>query len=119
MESPVYECCNLSFSYGTTSVLKNISFCVREGEHVALVGPNGSGKTTLLRCLLGILPTPKGEILFRGKTLSSPREQAREVGYVPQGVHVTFDYCVQDLLEVSRYACLSPLSSLGIEDRKG
>ncbi len=118
MGSSVFECSNLSFAYGHTPILEDVSFALQEGEHVSLVGPNGAGKTTLLRCLLGILSPQRGRILYRGELLSDPRKQAQEVGYVPQGIHVPFDFRVQDLLEVSRYACLSPLSSLSQEDRR-
>ena len=45
----------LGFSYGKREVLKDVSFSVRAGEFVGILGPNGSGKTTLLNCVSGAL----------------------------------------------------------------
>jgi lipopolysaccharide transport system ATP-binding protein len=47
--------------------LDNISFELRKGEALGLIGPNGSGKTTLLRMLAGIFPPDKGEIMVKGR----------------------------------------------------
>ncbi|MFY9269059.1 MAG: ABC transporter ATP-binding protein [Candidatus Manganitrophaceae bacterium] len=52
-------------------VLKEISFMVREGEFIALVGPSGSGKSTLLRILNGLIPPTEGKVLYRGSELRS------------------------------------------------
>lgn len=52
-------------------VLREISFSVREGEFVALVGPSGSGKSTLLRIINGLIPPTEGRILYQGRELRS------------------------------------------------
>ncbi|MBI3805516.1 MAG: ABC transporter ATP-binding protein [Nitrospirae bacterium] len=52
-------------------VLKEISFCIREGEFIALVGPSGSGKSTLLRILNGLIPPTEGRVLYEGRALGS------------------------------------------------
>ena len=55
--------------FGDTSVLKDISFSLEEGQALSIIGSSGSGKTTLLRCL-NFLETPdQGVISVRGKTL--------------------------------------------------
>src|SRR5262249_7165043 len=46
--------------YGANTVLDGVSFDVREGEILGLIGPNGSGKTTLFECLSGLLPADAG-----------------------------------------------------------
>lgn len=62
---------NVSFTYPRTErhVLKGISFRVRSGEKIAIVGKNGSGKTTLIHLLMGLYAPTEGEILVNGKTL--------------------------------------------------
>ncbi|TJY42666.1 ABC transporter ATP-binding protein [Cohnella pontilimi] len=58
----------LSFSYGQgkTPVLENVSFEIKPGEKVAIVGANGSGKTTLIKCLIGLYPVSYGSIYING-----------------------------------------------------
>lgn len=58
----VLEVSNVSFSYGSKMVIKNISFSVKRGEKIAIFGENGSGKSTLVKLLLGLLIPDKGEI---------------------------------------------------------
>src|SRR3989338_2095048 len=62
--------------YGKVECLKGISLAIREGEIVALLGANGAGKTTVLKTVSGLIRPAAGEILFRGKSISSltPRE---------------------------------------------
>ena len=53
--------------------LINVSFSVRRGEAVALVGPNGCGKSTALRVLCGLTFPDKGEVQFDGRPSMQPR----------------------------------------------
>jgi len=71
---PILEVKNLKKKFGDTSVLKDVSFSLEQGQVLAIIGSSGSGKTTLLRCL-NFLETPdSGEILVRGKQLLSQSE---------------------------------------------
>lgn len=64
---------HLKKSFGKNVVLKDISFEVKEGDIVAIVGPSGSGKSTLLRCLNMIEKPTGGKIIFEGKDLLSKK----------------------------------------------
>ena len=57
---------NLLKTYGSTTVLHEISFEVNEGEVFGLLGPNGAGKTTTLECIEGIRKADSGSILVAG-----------------------------------------------------
>ena len=62
---------NIKKGFGSTDVLKGVSFSLEKGQVVTIIGSSGSGKTTLLRCL-NFLETPdEGEILINGKVLTT------------------------------------------------
>lgn len=73
----------VSFRYGATSVLENVTFTIEPGASTCVIGPNGGGKTTLLRLALGLLEPGKGDIQIFGK---APAEGSRRIGYVPQAM---------------------------------
>ncbi len=54
----------------STTVLQDISFDVREGEFVSIVGKSGAGKTTLIKMILGLETPTSGEVFFRGQNIS-------------------------------------------------
>jgi len=60
---------NVSYSYGSTPLLKNISMTVREGETLALVGSTGCGKSTLLSLLVRFLSPDEGSVLLNGENI--------------------------------------------------
>lgn len=71
MEAPSEVICvsNLSKSFGGLPVLRDISFAVRRGEVVSVIGPSGSGKSTLLRCVTGLETADGGTIQVDGEDL--------------------------------------------------
>jgi ATP-binding cassette, subfamily B, bacterial MsbA len=77
----------VGFAYGGgDGVLEEVSFDVRPGEHVAIVGPSGVGKTTLLSLLLCFYAPTEGEILFDGAPMSAYNLSSlrQRIGYVSQ-----------------------------------
>ncbi len=79
----------LDCAYGNRQVLHGISFNLRQGELVSVLGMNGSGKSTLLKCINGLLQPSRGEIRINGQSLRrlSRQELARTIGYLPQNTH--------------------------------
>ncbi|WP_124728187.1 ABC transporter ATP-binding protein [Staphylospora marina] len=72
---------SLSFSYGNEPVIRDLSFGVKEGEFVALIGPSGSGKSTLFQLIGGLLKPASGDIRLNGRPVTGPRGH---VAYMPQ-----------------------------------
>ena len=65
----ILEVQNIEKNFGSTKVLKDISFSLEQGQALAIIGSSGSGKTTLLRCLNFLEKPDKGKIIVRGETL--------------------------------------------------
>ncbi len=72
-------------------VLKNVSFQIKKGESIGIVGETGSGKSTLIDILLGLLMPQKGSVLVDGKYPVSSYQWHQKIGYVPQIVYLTDD----------------------------
>jgi NitT/TauT family transport system ATP-binding protein len=70
---------NVGKTYGSgakaTHAIADVSFAVEDREFVCVVGPSGCGKTTLLKCVGGLLRPSKGQVLLRGKPVTSPPEE--------------------------------------------
>nr|WP_314876395.1 ectoine/hydroxyectoine ABC transporter ATP-binding protein EhuA [uncultured Pseudomonas sp.] len=68
-KKPIIDFRDVGKKYGDLSVLKNLSFQVSPGEHLALIGPSGSGKTTILRILMTLESITSGDVLVNGESL--------------------------------------------------
>jgi branched-chain amino acid transport system ATP-binding protein len=103
---------DIEVAYGEILALKGISFTVKEGELVTIIGANGAGKTTILRAVMGLAKCRKGAILFQGKdiTQSPPHFRARlGISPVPEGRKIFPDLSVGENLLMGGYT---------LEDRK-
>jgi branched-chain amino acid transport system ATP-binding protein len=86
-EPALLEVEDLHAWYGESHVLHGMSFAVREGEVVTLLGRNGAGKTTTLRAILGIVRRRTGRVRFAGRdtiALAPDRIARLGVGYCPE-----------------------------------
>lgn len=102
--SPVIEISDVSFSYGSQSILQDINLTVVPGDFIAMIGPNGGGKTTLLKVILGLLKPQKGRVEVMG---SPPQKASHRIGYVPQDVHINADFPIT-VMDVVLMGKLSP-----------
>jgi iron complex transport system ATP-binding protein len=100
---------DISFRYESVDVLENITFSVREGEFVGVLGPNGSGKTTLLRTISGLSKPYKGVVLLNGTDIHrmSSKDVAKQVAVVPQDSVVAFNFTALDIVLMGRNPHLS------------
>ena len=83
----IIEVKDLSFAYQSDhQILDNVSFEIRKGEKIAIVGKNGAGKSTIAKLLCGILRPTKGQILLKGQDYMqySIKEIGGMIGYVMQ-----------------------------------
>jgi len=96
----------IEVSYGEFIALKGISFTVKDGELVTIIGANGAGKSTILRSVIGLVRCRKGEILFQGEniTLTPPHQRARlGMSHVPEGRKIFPDLTVTENLLMGAY----------------
>ena len=71
MKESFLEINNLSYQVGRKLILENISFSLRKGEILTIIGPSGSGKSTILKAIAGLLEPTSGKIKFLHQLLSS------------------------------------------------
>jgi iron complex transport system ATP-binding protein len=109
---------DVTFAYGRSVVLRDVSVAVAPGTITGILGPNGSGKTTLLRLLAGVLVPLSGRVLLGETDLRAiPRRRvARHIAVVPQETHLTFDYRVLEIALMGRHPHLGPFELEGPDD---
>ena len=107
----VIEVKHLTKSYKSNKAVDDLSFTVREGEILGLLGPNGSGKTTTMNCILSLLKFNTGEINIFGKEMAPDAYDIKaKIGVVFQDVAV-FD-------ELTVYGNIDYFCGLYIEDKE-
>lgn len=79
-------CENLTIGYDSKVIVKDLNFCVNQGDYLCIVGENGSGKTTLMRTILRLLKPMEGTIITGDGLLPD------EIGYLPQQTEVQKDF---------------------------
>ena len=77
---------NLTKSYGSHTVLQNVSFGLEEGHIIGLLGPNGSGKTSLIKILTGLINDYSGEVLIDGRKPGAFTKNM--VAYLPEKTYL-------------------------------
>ena len=91
--------------YGTSHILQDISFWVKSGEVVALLGRNGVGKTTTLRSIMGLTPPRDGSIRFKDKEVLGNAPYIMSwlgLAYMPDDLRIFPDLTCEENLEIAR-----------------
>tara|TARA_B000000557_G_scaffold258174_1_gene252274 strand:+ start:767 stop:1531 length:765 start_codon:yes stop_codon:yes gene_type:complete len=91
-----FEVTELAVGRGATSVLTGLSFELKAGELVGLIGPNGSGKTSLLRALAGLDAPQKGQL--PAASLEPPHQRRKILAFLPQLAPPAPSYSVRDFI---------------------
>lgn len=111
---------NIFCGYNNVDVVKDISFDVKRGENICIVGPNGCGKSTLLKAISNLI-SYKGDIILDGKNIKDlkRRDLATKVALMTQSTNILFPYSIYDTVALGRYAHLKGVfSKLSKEDEE-
>jgi len=97
---------NLNISYKKINAVRDVSFEIREGEIVSLIGSNGAGKTSTMRAISGLVKARSGSILFNGQEvlgMSPTQIVASGIVHVPEGRQVFSKLSVGENLEMGGF----------------
>ncbi|AHD02030.1 ABC transporter ATP-binding protein [Leisingera methylohalidivorans] len=89
---------NLSVTLRSRTVLREVSFAIREGEFVGLLGPNGAGKSSLMRAALGLIPAQGRSSLAE----MTAEDRARAAAWMPQSREIAWPIPVERLVALGR-----------------
>ncbi|NKN35288.1 ABC transporter ATP-binding protein [Agrobacterium sp. a22-2] len=111
---------NLVWSAGGRRIVDDISFDIRPGEFLGIIGPNGSGKTSLMSLLAGLRPPQSGTVMLGERPLPalSRRDIARQVAFVEQQAETTERITARQAVELGRTPHLSALSPWSRRDEE-
>ena len=118
---------HVKFSYpgGSSDVLNDLSFRIKEGEHVAIIGKVGSGKSTINRLILGLYQPGEGSIKIDGVDIHQldPAELRKAVGYVPQDATLFYGSLRENITigipHVEDHAILQAAELAGLQELVG
>ena len=97
---------DLNVYYGGIHAIKNISFHIKKGEIVSLIGANGAGKTSTLHALSGLVPIKSGEISLNGENVTNidaHKLVSRGMAHVPEGRRIFTELTVLENLEMGAF----------------
>jgi iron complex transport system ATP-binding protein len=102
----ILEVRDLAAGYGDGPVIRGVSLAVEPGEFVAVLGPNGSGKSTLVKAVQNLLDDVRGTVRCGGEDVfrMGPRRVASLVAYVPQMAEPAFEFTVEEIVRMGRFA---------------
>jgi len=100
--------------------IENVSFDLKPGEFLGIVGPNGSGKTTVLRAVLGLVAPAAGSVQVLGASGHDIVHVRRQIGYVPQRrpLDPQFPISVREAVAMGLYPALRPFRRPTADDRR-
>ncbi len=114
----IIELDNVSFSYTSEEVIKDVSLEIHKGDYLGLIGPNGGGKSTLLKLMLGVLKPTKGSVKLFGQDIKHFKDWSK-IGYVPQKTFfdMNFPVTVEEIVMMGRFGRLGLFNFPKQEDK--
>ncbi|HEP1818841.1 TPA: ABC transporter ATP-binding protein [Streptococcus suis] len=92
---------NVTGGYVNIPVLKDVSFSVKDGELVGLIGLNGAGKSTTIKEIIGLLTPYQGQILIDGQGLAqAPEIYRKKIGFIPETPSLYEELTLKEHLEI-------------------
>ena len=110
--APALEVRGLRKSFGSLTVLEDISLSIREGEVISVIGPSGSGKSTLARCICRLEAIDRGEVQLMGDRIDGGRHSNRDIARLVGMIFQQFNLFPH--LSVIENIILSPVNILGV-----
>jgi branched-chain amino acid transport system ATP-binding protein len=110
---------NLYIRYGPVEVVSGVSFLVKKGQLVALLGSNGAGKTSILKAITGLISPQSGEIFFEGERIQGkPAHAIVRLGIVQvmEGRRLFGGLSLEDNLLLGGYSINSPMRQTRLEE---
>ena len=102
----ILEVNDLNVYYGVIHAIKNISFHIKKGEIVSLIGANGAGKTSTLHAISGLIPIKSGEISLNGENTTNTvahKLVSKGMAHVPEGRRIFTELTVLENLEMGAF----------------
>ncbi len=103
---PILEVKNICKSFGSTEVLKGISFSLEQGQVVSIIGSSGSGKTTLLRCINMLEKATKGQVLVNDEIIFDAADPATQKDREMRKKRLHFGFVFQSFNLFPQYTAL-------------
>lgn len=97
---------NVSFKYKDEWILKNLSFTVKKGQTVAIVGPTGAGKSTIVQLIPRLFDVQKGEIIIDGYPVTEYTQKSlrENIAFVPQKPFLFYDSIIENISLGKKYS---------------
>ena len=102
----ILEVKNIEKSFGKTEVLKGVSFDMRKGEVVSIIGSSGSGKTTLLRCISFLEKADSGEVILNGEKIFDAKNREKVASKEARKRQLKFGFVFQNFNLFPQYTAL-------------
>lgn len=110
---------NINVYYGNIHAIKDVSFEVKQGEIVSLIGANGAGKSTILKTVSGMLHSKTGSISFMDENISNVESHkliGKGICHVPEGRRIFQSLSVEENLEMGAYTVSRAKAKVAMEN---